>query len=181
MNLFKQLMNDVQELKRAARSRPTTSTVLASDRFQILVVQRLREQARTLRIPVVNHVLRRLTTVVFGLEIGNDVTLGTGVTFVHPIANVVGGDAVLGARVIVMGNVTVGTAKDNGYPVIDDDVVLGAGCRVLGPIHVGKGAIIGANAVVVRDVPPGAVVTGVPGVTHEHRKGLASVEPSAQA
>jgi serine O-acetyltransferase len=163
-NILRQLMDDVRELGRAAPERPTRNQVLASDLFQVLVLQRLRERARQYRVPLVNHLLRRVSTVVYGLEIGNQVVLGDGVSFVHPIANVIGGDARVGDRVRFMGNVTVGTAKDNGYPVIEDDVVLGAGARILGPIVVGRGAVIGANAVVLRDVPPGAVVTGVPGV-----------------
>ena len=59
---------------------------------------------------------------------------------------------------------TVGTAKDNGYPIIESDVVVGCGARILGPVRVGARAVIGANAVVVHDVPPGAVATGIPAV-----------------
>jgi serine O-acetyltransferase len=68
-----------------------------------------------------------------------------------------------------MGNNTVGTAKDNGCPVIEDDVVVGCGARILGPIRIGKGAFIGANAVVLSDVPAGAVVSGIPARVHKRR------------
>ena len=54
-------------------------------------------------------------------------------------------------------------------PVIEDDVQIGAGAKVLGPIRVGRGAVIGANAVVLHDVPPGAVVVGIPGTGTAHR------------
>lgn len=163
-NVVSQLMQDVQELLRTSVNAPKLSEVLVSDRFHVLVLQRLRERARKHRVPLVNTVLRRVSTVMYGLEIGNEVTVGDGVSFVHPIANVVGGDAKIGHRVRFMGNVTVGTAKENGYPIIEDDVTIGAGARVLGPVVVGRGSIIGANAVVVRDVPPNSIVTGVPGV-----------------
>lgn len=141
--------------------------MLEVDGFQMLVIQRLRTAARRHRVPLANHLLRRFTSVVYGAEIGNHVTLGDGVNFIHPMAIVIGGDAVVGARVRFMGCNTVGSAKDNGYPVIEDDVMVGAGARILGPIRVGRGAVIGANAVVLHDVPAGAVVTGVPGVIHE--------------
>jgi serine acetyltransferase len=63
-----------------------------------------------------------------------------------------------------MGNNTVGSAKDNGCPVIEDDVLVGCGARILGPIRIGARAQIGANAVVVTDVPADAVAVGVPAV-----------------
>lgn len=175
---FQQVLNDVRELGRVnARGRPPTPSFWArqvgSDGFQALFLHRLRQSVRRHRIPVVNHLLRRATTVLFAMEIGNDVSLGDGVSFVHTLGTVLGGDAQIGARVRFMGNVTVGTAKDNGYPVIEDDVVVGAGARILGPIRVGRGAVIGANAVVLQDVPAGAVATGIPAVARTPAGGRA--------
>jgi serine acetyltransferase len=69
---------------------------------------------------------------------------------------------VIGSHVTVMQQVTIGTKNpgDNAAPVIEDDVYIGAGAKVLGGIRVGRGAIIGANAVVTRDIPPGCTVVG---------------------
>ena len=164
LGLFTQFVDDARELACSYSHPVRTRRVMGTDGYHLLVIQRLREQARRFRVPLANHLLRRFATAVYGVEIGNDVTLGTGVNFIHPMAVVIGGDAKIGARVRFMGSNTVGTARDNGYPVIEDDVMVGAGARILGPIRVGRGAIIGANAVVLHDVPPGAVVTGVPGV-----------------
>jgi serine O-acetyltransferase len=137
-------------------------TALAQDSFPILVTWRMRCGARRLRIPLLNHLLRRVQTAVFGIELGNDITLGRGVFFVHPVGIVVGGRAQVGDRVRFMGSNTVGTARDEGWPTIEDDVVVGSGARVLGSIRVGRGAVIGANAVVLTDVPAGSVVVGIP-------------------
>jgi serine O-acetyltransferase len=137
---------------------------LVFDPFHVLAIFRLREAASRHHVPIVNRALRMLTTAFYGVEVGKDVRLGHGVYFVHPLGTVLGGDAKVGARVRFMGDNTVGTAKDNGYPVIEDDVVVGCGARILGPIRVGEGAVIGANAVVLHDVPAGAVATGVPAI-----------------
>ena len=170
--LLRKIARDARELVRAVQTgagpkpepgvRGVLREAVANDSFQILVLTRVREGARRLRVPGVNHLLRRVQTVVYGLEIGNGVTLGEGVWFVHPIGTVVGGDAKVGRRVRFMGNNTIGTVRDDGCPTIGDDVVIGAGARVLGPIHIGAGAVIGANAVVLEDVPPGATVVGIP-------------------
>jgi serine O-acetyltransferase len=135
---------------------------LTQDSFVILALWRARCAARRWRLPGVNHLLRRVQTVVFGIELGNDITLGRGVFFVHPVGVVVGGRARVGDRVCFMGSNTVGTARDEGWPVIEDDVRLGAGARVLGAVRVGRGAVIGANAVALSDVPAGAVAVGIP-------------------
>jgi len=71
--------------------------------------------------------------------------------------------AVIGARVVIGSCVTVGGRSGHfDVPVIEDDVEIGSGAKILGPIRVGRGAIIGANAVVIRDVPAHAVVAGIP-------------------
>jgi serine O-acetyltransferase len=161
---WRQLINDAMQLASSNAADTRLRTAVTSDGFQLLVLQRLRERARRYHVPLVNHLLRRVTTVVYGLELGNGVTVGDGVSFVHPMAVVVGGESKVGNRVRFMGSNTVGTAKENGWPVIEDDVLVGAGARILGPIRIGQGAVIGANAVVLTDVPAGAVVTGIPGV-----------------
>ena len=135
---------------------------LALDAAPILALTRIREQARRLHIPGVNRTLRMAQMVFYGVEIGKDVELGEGVSLVHSLGTVIGGTTKVGKRVRFMGNNTIGTAKDNGCPTIEDDVVVGCGARVLGPVRIGAGAIIGANSVVLSDVQPGDVVAGAP-------------------
>jgi len=168
------VLRDAIELTRAAQPGEVTArAVLRSalhDGFAVLAMTRAREAARRWRVPGVNRILRLAQTALYGIEIGKDVRLGEGVYFVHPLGTVVGGDATLGARVRVMGNVTIGTAKDNGCPVIGDDVTIGAGARILGPVTIGDGAVIGANAVVLTDVPRGATAMGVPAVVRRAKE-----------
>jgi serine O-acetyltransferase len=173
MGLFKQLVSDAYGVALTRKGPPPApgwtpsakdamEAALVQDGYAVLALSRLRDASRRWHVPGANRVLRLFQTAVYSIEIGNQVTLGEGVNFAHTLGIVIGGDAKVGARVKFLGNNTVGTAKDNGYPVIEDDVMVGCGARILGPIRVGRGAVIGANAVVVSDVPAGAVVAGIP-------------------
>lgn len=182
MGLLRKIAADAVELARALRAsagdaagspppsaKEALRAALTQDGYKVLLMSRMREAARRRRIPGINHALRLATTVLYSIEIGNDIELGEGINFTHTLGTVIGGTSKLGARVKLMGNNTIGTAKDNGCPVIEDDVVIGCGARILGPVRIGRGAFIGANAVVLSDVPPFAVATGIPAKVHEPR------------
>jgi len=183
MGLLGKITADAFELARALRKgeaheRPSVKeavkAALSQDGYKVLLMSRIRESARRWHVPGVNHALRLVTTVLYSIEIGNDIELGEGINFTHTLGTVIGGTSKVGARVKFMGNNTIGTAKDNGCPVIEDDVVIGCGARVLGPIRVGRGAFIGANAVVLTDVPPGAIATGIPAKIHDRSNGAST-------
>ncbi len=115
---------------------------------------------------VVSHVGRHLT----GIEIHPGARIGPGFFIDHGMGVVIGETAEVGANVTLYHGVTLGGTswnKGKRHPTLQDDVVVGAGAKILGPITIGSGTRIGANAVVVKDVPPDSVVVGVPGrVTH---------------
>jgi len=93
-------------------------------------------------------------------------TIGPGLFIDHAIGVVIGETAVVGADVTIYQGVTLGgTSLEAGkrHPTVENRVTIGAGAKILGPVTVGSGSRIGANAVVVRDVPPDSVVVGVPG------------------
>ncbi len=136
--------------------------ILGNDALAVLVLWRARQMISRFRLPLGNALLRRMQTVIFGVEIDKRACIGEGVWFVHPVGTVVGGDTKIGARARLMGSNTLGTRVDDGYPEIGEDVIVGAGARVLGPVLIGDGARIGAGAVVLRDVPAGAIAVGVP-------------------
>lgn len=100
-----------------------------------------------------------------GIEINPGATIGKGLCIDHGMGVVIGETAEIGDDVLIYHGVTLGgTGKDKGkrHPTIGNGVVIGAGAKVLGPIKVGNNAKIGANAVVVKDVPEGATAVGIP-------------------
>jgi serine O-acetyltransferase len=166
MKLVRDALTDAVELAESCGHDRSWRTALRcaarQDAYRILLLERCKRFARRRHIPLVGHALRAAQGALFGIEIDRDVTLGNGVYFVHSVGVVVGGDARVGDRVRFYGNNTVGTVDDNGYPTIDEDVIVGAGARILGPVHIGARAVIGANAVVLCDVPPDHVAAGIP-------------------
>lgn len=101
-----------------------------------------------------------------GVEIHPGATIGEGLFIDHGMGVVIGETAEIGNNVTLYQNVTLGgTGKDVGkrHPTIGNNVVIGAGAKVLGPFTVGEGAKIGASAVVLKEVPPFSTVVGNPG------------------
>lgn len=101
-----------------------------------------------------------------GIEIHPGAVLGRRVFIDHGFGVVIGETALVGDDCTLYQGVTLGGVswqKGKRHPTLGRDVVIGAGAKVLGPITIGDGARIGSNAVVVKDVPDGATVVGVPG------------------
>ena len=131
----------------------------------------------SLRLParVVSHLARALT----GVEIHPGATIGRRFFIDHGMGVVIGETAEIGDDVMMYHDVTLGgrsMQKVKRHPTVEDGVTIGAGARVLGPVVVGRNAQIGANAVVVRDVPAGAVVVGVPGEVRQPKDPHAALD-----
>jgi serine O-acetyltransferase len=111
---------------------------------------------------LVSHVNRAVT----GIEIHPGAQIGRRFFIDHGMGVVIGETAEVGDDVMLYHGVTLGGRSDNPgkrHPTVEDGVTIGAGARVLGPVRVGAGTQVGANAVVVKDVPAGVVVVGIPG------------------
>jgi len=101
-----------------------------------------------------------------GIEIHPGAEIGEGFFIDHGMGVVIGETAVIGNNVLIYQGVTLGgTGKERGkrHPTIGNNVVIGAGAKVLGNITIGDNSYIGSNAVVIKDVPPNSTVVGVPG------------------
>jgi serine O-acetyltransferase len=112
------------------------------------------------------RVLSTLSRWLTGIEIHPGATIGRRFFIDHGMGVVIGETAVIGDDCTLYHGVTLGGTswnKGKRHPTLGNDVVVGAGAKVLGPITLGDGARVGSNAVVVKDVPVGATVVGVPG------------------
>ncbi|HIZ34864.1 MAG TPA: serine O-acetyltransferase [Candidatus Ruania gallistercoris] len=121
-------------------------------------------RTQVLRLPA--RVLSQLARALTGVEIHPGAVLGRRFFIDHGMGVVIGETAVVGDDVLMFHTSTLGgrsMSKGKRHPTLGDRVVIGAGAKVLGPITIGSDVQVGANAVVVKDVPDGAVVVGVPG------------------
>ena len=109
----------------------------------------------------------RFWSLITGADIPINGRIGGGLLLMHPNGIVIDPDVVIGTNCTIFQQVTIGDARHAGQegkpvPVIGNNVEIGAGAKVLGGIRVGDRAKIGANAVVLQDVPPGAIAVGIP-------------------
>ena len=136
-------------------------------RFLPGVFCRLSRAAMVTGIPVVPGLLTYLSLILFGLEVSPQCEIGPGIVFAHPVGCVIGAWRI-GSRVTIYQGVGLGALRpDTGFHrelrcEIGDNVVLAAGCKVLGPYRIGDNATVGANSVVVSSVGPNQTVFGVP-------------------
>lgn len=115
------------------------------------------------------RVLSNVNRTMTGIEIHPGAQIGRRFFIDHGMGVVIGETAEVGDDVMIYHGVTLGgrsSSTGKRHPTVEDGVTIGAGARILGPLRVGAGAQIGANSVVVRDVPPGVIVVGVPGRVH---------------
>ncbi len=130
------------------------------------------------------RVLSNLARWYTGIEIHPGARIGRRFFIDHGMGVVIGETAVIGDDCTLYHGVTLGGTswqKGKRHPTLGNDVVVGAGAKVLGPIEIGDGARIGSNAVVVKPVAPGATVVGVPGRVVERPKGAVAARRAATA
>lgn len=111
------------------------------------------------------RLISQISRFITGIEIHPGAKIGTGILIDHGMGVVIGETAEVGNRVTIYHGTTLGgTGKDKGkrHPTVGNDVVIGAGTKVLGPINIGSNVKIGANSVVLKDIPDGSTAVGIP-------------------
>jgi len=113
--------------------------------------------------------IKRLNEFLTGFECHLGATIGERLFVAHTQNLVIGEGVIIGNNVTIYNGVTlgassrgIGTSVNKRYPIVGDEVIIYTGAKILGYVHIGAGATVGANAVVLKDIPAGCVAVGVP-------------------
>jgi serine O-acetyltransferase len=165
--MFKQIRDDMRAVfdhDPAARS--GLEVILCYPGFHAVLVHRLAHRLWCGNLKLLARWLSHLGRFLTGIEIHPGATIGRRFFIDHGMGVVIGETSEIGDNVILYQGVTLGGtshSKGKRHPTIEDDVVIGAGAKVLGPFTVGAGSMVGAGSVVIHEVPPNSTVVGVPG------------------
>ena len=164
---FRKIKKDFQaalSMDPAATSRIEVALTYAG--FHALLFYRVAHWIWKKRVPFVPRALSQFARFVTGIEIHPGATIGSGMFIDHGMGVVIGETSEIGDNVTLFQGVTLGgTGKQRGkrHPTLGSHVVVGAGAKVLGPITIGDYVKVGANSVVLQDVPDHSTVVGIPG------------------
>ncbi|MBP3906467.1 MAG: serine O-acetyltransferase [Peptostreptococcaceae bacterium] len=165
--MFKNINYDIEYiLENDPAARTKLEVFLLYPSVHALILHRLAHRLYKKKRFFISRLISQLNRALTGIEIHPGATIGKGILIDHGLGVVIGETAEVGDRVTIYHGTTLGgTGKEKGkrHPTVGNDVIIGAGAKLLGPIVVGDNAKIGANAVVLKDVPEGATVVGIPG------------------
>lgn len=129
--------------------------------LRAIFLYRLSYWCHAKRVRLMPSFLLRLISLFYGLEITVTQEIGGGLYIAHPYGTVIMPERI-GKNCSIISNVTIGLRNERSFPVIGDNVFIGAGARILGGICIGDRVKVGANAVVIQDVPDDVTVVGIP-------------------
>jgi serine O-acetyltransferase len=169
VRVVRELRRDVKvvhERDPAARGTTSLEILAAWPGVHALLSHRVAHALHDAGIPIVPRAIAYGARAVTGIEIHPGARIGDGFFIDHGQGVVVGETAEIGKDVTLYQGVTLGGtgfATGKRHPTVEDNVTIGSGAKLLGPITIGHGAKIGANSVVIHDVPPNSTVVGNPG------------------
>ena len=155
-----------QERDPAARGVGRAEMLITYGGVQALLSHRISHALHTAGVPLAPGVLANATKMVTGIEIHPGAQIGRGLFIDHGSGVVIGETAEVGDDVTMYQGVTLGGtgfARGKRHPTVGHEVMIGAGSKLLGPIEIGERSKIGANSVVIHDVPANSTVVGNPG------------------
>jgi serine O-acetyltransferase len=173
LEVLRRVVDEVRRDVSAARERDPAARAVGPGEIlaawpgvHALLGHRLAHRLHGAGVPVVPRLMSTATRAATGIEIHPAARIGDGFFIDHGSGVVVGETAEIGDNVTLYQGVTLGGtgfATGKRHPTIEDNVTIGSGAKLLGPITIGHGAKVGANSVVIHDVPPNSTVVGNPG------------------
>ncbi len=171
--MFKTLRAEIEAtMARDPAARSAWEVVLCYPGFQAVQIHRCSSWAWRHRLFLLGRFVSQIGRLLTGIEIHPGATIGRGLFVDHGMGVVIGETAEIGNNVTLYHDVTLGGVAPSvesdkqrntkRHPTLQDDVIVGSGAQILGPITVGRCARVGANAVVTKDVPPETTVVGIP-------------------
>ncbi|MEQ8156205.1 MAG: serine O-acetyltransferase EpsC [Clostridiaceae bacterium] len=164
--MFKNLRYDIDRImKNDPAARSFLEVLLLYPGVHAMIVYRAAHFLYTKRLFFLARLISQMARFFTGIEIHPGAKIGRGLVIDHGMGVVIGETAEIGNDVLIYHGVTLGgTGKQKGkrHPTVGDNVVIGSGAKVLGPILISNGAKIGSNAVVLRDVPENGTAVGIP-------------------
>src|SRR5919202_2300974 len=171
------LLADLQTIyERDPAARNWLEVLFCYPGVQAILFYRLAHWLYCIGIPFVPRLISHLTRFLTGIEIHPGAKIGKGVFIDHGLGVVIGETAIVGDYALIYQGATLGgTGKETGkrHPTLGENVVVGAGAKVLGNIQIGNNVRIGAGSVVLRDAPSDCTVVGIPGrIAHPSREAV---------
>jgi len=173
------IKKEIQIIKQKDVAIKSTFEVLLYPSFWALLSHRLAHKLYKARLFFIARFISQLSRLFTGIEIHPGAVIGEGLFIDHGMGVVIGETCEIGNNVLIYQGVTLGgTGKDVGkrHPTIGNNVMIGSGAKVLGPVKIGDNVRIGAGSVVLNDVPSNCTVVGVPGKAVNRKK--AEINPS---
>lgn len=161
---FSQEIKSTREKDPAAKS--NLEIILLYPGLHAVISHRIAHATWKANLKILARLLSQISRFFTGIEIHPGAQIGNGLFIDHGMGVVIGETAIIGDNVIMFQGATLGgTGKETGkrHPTVGNNVVIGAGAKILGNIMIGDNSYVGANAVVLRPVPPNTTVVGVPG------------------
>ena len=170
--MFQSLKSDFEIIKkRDPAARGFWEIIFCYPGFQALTIHRISHKLWNYNLPLLPRIISHMTRFITGIEIHPGAKIGRGVFIDHGMGVVIGETSEIGDRCLLYQGVTLGgTGKESGkrHPTLENNVVVGAGAKVLGGICVGTNTRIGAGSVVVKNVAANSTVVGIPGrIVHQ--------------
>lgn len=172
--MFRNIKSDINSvLKNDPAARSKLEVFLLYPSIHVLIFYRVANKFYKRKLFFIARLISQLARFLTGIEIHPGATIGKGLFIDHGMGVVIGETAEVGDNVVIYHGVTLGgTGKDKGkrHPTIEDNVIIGCGAKVLGPIRIGANSKIGANAVVLKDMEENATIVGIPAVNKNKKK-----------